>query len=179
MSFIEIFMLALALSVDACVVSFSYSLLELKSPNKTAFMLALTTGFFQALMPVIGYILTSFAFQYISPYSKYIVFTIFTILGMKFIIESFSDKKEKSVCIGWVCLLMIGIGTSIDAFSGGISLKLSGNGILYPALLIGIVTFVNSIIGFKTGKYIKHMPVMYLEILSGTILILLGLKALI
>lgn len=178
MSYIEIFMLALALSVDACVVSFSYGILPLKNPVKDSCLLALFTGGFQALMPIFGYFLTVLSYDFISPYSKIIVFVIFVLLGIKFIIESFSAKKEKKLCISLFCLFMIGVGTSIDAFSGGISLKLSGNGILYPAIIIGLITFLNSLAGFQIGKNIKHMPVMYLEIISGIILIILGVKAL-
>jgi putative Mn2+ efflux pump MntP len=88
-------------------------------------------------------------------------------------------KKNRELCISLACLFAIGVGTSIDAFSGGISLKLSENGILYPAIVIGAITYINSVLGFNTGRNIKHMPVMYLEISAGIILILLGIKALI
>jgi len=178
MTFAEIIMLAIALSVDACAVSFSYGILPLTNPIKERFMLAGFTGFFQALMPIAGYMLTSVAFRYILPFSKILVFLIFLILGIKFIFESFQKKKEKDLCINLFCIFTIAIGTSIDAFSGGISLRLSGNEIIYPALLIGCITFINALIGFQIGKNIKHMPVMYLEIAAGIILLILGIKAL-
>ncbi len=180
MSFAEIIMLAIALSVDACVVSFSYGILPLKNPLKDSVMLAVFTGGFQALMPVAGFLLTGFAYDYILPYAKLIVFAIFVILGIKFITEAYrgdSDNK-KELCISVVCLFMVGIATSIDAFAGGISLRLSENTILYPAFIIGLTTFINSMIGFHIGKNIKHMPVMFMEIMSGIILISLGIKAL-
>ncbi len=179
MSYTEILMLAIALSVDASVVSFSFGILPLSKPVKESFLLAFITGGFQFLMPILGYTVTSFALEYISPYSKIIIFTIFTILGLKIIIEAFKSKKEKKLCINLLCLLMIGIGTSIDAFSGGISLKLCGNSIVPPSALIGMTTFIMSLGGFYTGKIIKRMPIIYLEIISGIILISLGLKALI
>ena len=178
MTYAEIIMLALALSVDACVVSFSYGVLPLKNPIKDSVMLASFTGLFQALMPIIGFMLTGFAYNYVLPYANFIVFAIFMILGTKFIIESFKKEENKELCISIICLFMLGVATSIDAFAGGISLKLSGNSILYPALIIGLITFINSIAGFQIGKNIKHMPVMYMEITSGIILILLGIKAL-
>lgn len=178
MSYAEILILALALSVDACVVSFSYGILPLSKPARESFLLAVITGGFQFLMPVLGYTVTSFALEYISPYSKIIIFGIFMILGLKIITEAFTKKEEKKLCIDILCFFMIGVGTSIDAFSGGISLKLSGNKILLPSLLIGVTTFLMSLGGFYTGKNIKHMPVIYLEIISGIILISLGVKAL-
>lgn len=178
MSFAEIFMLALVLSVDACIVSFSYGITPLEYPNKERNKLALSTGLFQAFMPVAGYYFTSIIFNYIFPYSKYIVLVIFTLLGLKFYKEAFSSNKKtnNNMCISTLCIILIGIGTSIDAFSGGISLKLSGNTIFKPALLIGIITYINSVVGFTIGRQAKNLPVKMLEIISGTILILMGIK---
>lgn len=178
MTSLEIFLLALALSVDACVVSFSYGLSFNENRFKNALLLASFTGFFQGLMPAIGYYLTTFIKSYISPYASFIVFTIFLFLGIKFIKEAFDTQKAKPCCIGITCLLLIGIATSIDAFSAGISLSLYGNQILKPALLITFITFINSILGFKLGGKLKNLPTKNLEICAGLILIILGIKAL-
>lgn len=177
MTYLEIFLLALALSVDACVVSFSYGLLFSQNRLKTALLLAGFTGFFQGLMPAIGYHLTTFVKSFIAPYASLIVFTIFVFLGVKFIKEAFETKKTKPCCIGLACLFLIGIATSIDAFSAGISLSLYGNHILKPALLITFITFINSLLGFKLGGKLKNMPTKSLEITAGLILIGLGIKA--
>ena len=179
MTYLEIFLLALALSVDACVVSFSYGLTFSQNRLKTALLLAGFTGFFQGVMPAIGYNLTSFVKSFIAPYASLIVFTIFVFLGVKFIKEAFETQKNKPCCIGITCLFLIGIATSIDAFSAGISLALYGNHILKPALLITFITFVNSILGFKLGGILKNFPSKWLEIFSGFVLIGLGLKAII
>ena len=177
MTYLEIFLLALALSVDACVVSFSYGLTFNQNRLKTALLLAGFTGFFQGLMPAIGYHLTTFVKSFIAPYASLIVFTIFVFLGAKFIKEAFETQKTKPCCIGLACLFLIGIATSIDAFSAGISLSLYGNHILKPALLITFITFINSLLGFKLGGKLKNMPTKSLEITAGLILIGLGIKA--
>ena len=177
MSYIEIILLALALSVDAAVVSFSYGLAFNKERLKNSMCLATFTGFFQGFMPVIGYILTSFVKSYIEPYAKWIVLIIFAYLGIKFIIEAFEEKENKKCCIDLKCLFLIGIATSIDAFSAGISLSLSGNTILKPALLIGLVTYMNSLLGFVIGGKLKNLPTKWLEVIAGSVLIILGLKA--
>ena len=177
MTYIEIFLLALALSIDACVVSFTYGITFNQNRIRTAFMLALFTGLFQGLMPAIGYHLTSFVKTFIAPYATLIVFTIFVFLGLKFIKEAFENEKKEPCCISLTCLLLIGIATSIDAFSAGISLALYSNHILKPALLITFITFINSLIGFKVGGKLKRMPTKYLEFFAGLILILLGIKA--
>ncbi len=178
MSYLEIFLLAIALSIDACVVSFSYGLTYSSNRMKNSFRLAICTGIFQGIMPIIGFFLTGFVKSYIEPYSGFIVFAIFTYLGIKFIKEAFEKEKEKQLCIDLKCLLLVGIATSIDAFSAGISLSLFGNKIFKPAFLIAFITFINSIFGFSLGGKLKNIPTHALEIGAGILLILLGIKSL-
>ena len=177
MSYWAIFLLAAALSIDACVVSFSYGLVFNENRTKNALKLAFCTGIFQGVMPALGYLLTGFVKNYISQYSAIIVFLIFVYLGGKFIFEANNQEKEKPLCIDTGCLLLVGIATSIDAFSAGISLSLFGNKIVKPALLIAAVTFINSCIGFYIGGKLKHLPVRNLEIFAGILLIFLGIKS--
>lgn len=176
MTYVEIVLLAFALSIDACVVSFTYGLAFNQQRIRNALLLAGFTGLFQGVMPIIGYSLTEFVKMYIEPYANIIVFVIFMFLGLKFIKEAF-EKKQTPLCIGITCLLLIGIATSIDAFSAGISLSLYGNRILKPALLITIVTFINSLLGFWFGGKMRNMPTKALEITAGVILILLALNS--
>jgi len=176
MSYIEIVLLAIALSIDAFIVSFSYGLTFDRERTKNALSLAFFTGFFQGLMPIVGYFLTSFIKSYIEPFAPWIIFTIFMFLGIKFIKEAFDKKDDKPLCISLFCLFMIGIATSIDAFSAGISLSLMGNKILKPALLITMITFINSLFGFILGGKLKNLPTKSLEISAGLILILLAIK---
>ena len=178
MTYFAIVMLAFALSVDACVVSFSYGLSYNTERRKNMILLSLFTSVFQGLMPVIGYFLTGFVKSFIQPYSGLIIFLIFSYLGIKFIYEAYQEK-QREYCIDLKCLFLIGIATSIDAFSAGISLSLMGNHILKPALLIAFVTFVNSALGFLLGGKTRYLPSKLLEILAGLLLIWLGIKAII
>lgn len=178
MSFVEILLLSIALSIDACVVSFSYGLMFSQERFRNSLLLALFTGIFQGIMPAIGYFLTNFVKLYIQPYAKFIVFVIFAYLGFKFILEALEKNNNKVLCIDLKCLLGIGFATSIDAFSAGISLSLYGNSILGPALLIAVITFLNSNIGFWVGGKLKHLPTKILEIIAGVLLISLGVNAL-
>ena len=177
MTGLEIFFLAIALSVDASVVSFTYGLQFNKNRLKNALLLATFTGLFQGVMPALSYYLTSFIKSYIAPYATLIIFIIFIFLGVKFIIDAFKEEKTKPCCIGLSCLLLIGIATSIDAFSAGISLLLYGNKIIKPVLLIIFVTFINSILSFWLGGKLKKLPTKGLEIFAGMVLILLAIKA--
>ena len=179
MTYLEIILLAFALSVDACVVSFTYGLTFNQNRIKNMLLLATFTGAFQGLMPCFGYYLTQFVKTFIAPYASLIVFTIFVFLGIKFIKEAVEKKKDRPCCIGIGCLLLIGVATSIDAFSAGISLSLYGNKILKPALLITFITFINSSLGFILGGKCKKIPTKIMEIFAGIILICLGIKAII
>ena len=177
MSYLSVIILAFALSIDACVVSFSYGLKFNEEKLKNALLLSSFTGFFQGLMPVIGYFLTNVVRVYIQPYSNLIVFLIFSYLGFKFIKDANMPEKTRELCIDFKCLILIGIATSIDAFSAGITLSLYGILILKPALLIAFVTFVNSNLGFYIGGKLKQIPTKNLEILAGGLLLLLAFKA--
>ena len=179
MSYLSIIILAFALSVDACAVSFSYGLKFKEERLKNALLLSSFTGIFQGLMPVIGYFLTNFVRIYIQPYSNMIVFLIFSYLGFKFIKDANMPQKTKELCIDLKCLFLIGIATSVDAFSAGITLSLCGVLIVKPAILIGLVTFANSNLGFYTGGKLRHLQTKYLEIFAGVLLLLLALKAVI
>lgn len=177
MSYISIIILALALSIDACVVSFSYGLTFKEERLKNALLLAIFTGGFQGLMPFFGYYLTGIVKYYVEPYACWIVFTIFLFLGAKFILEAFEKERKRQLCLDIKCLILLGIATSIDAFSAGISLSLFGNHIFKPALLIAFTTFAISNLGFILGGKLRHIPTKGLEIGAGILLISLAIKA--
>lgn len=179
MSNIEILILAFALSIDACVVSFSYGLCTGVRKRLTALALAVTTGVFQALMPVIGFYFTNAIKNFIQPYAKWIVFVIFIYLGITFIKEAFCGNENKELCVDLKTLLLIGIATSIDAFSAGITLSLTNSPIIFSAIMIGVITFANSIFGFSSGYCLKHFNSKALEILGGVLLIALAVKSLV
>lgn len=178
MNFIDLILLGLALGVDCFVVSFSQRLIFKSEKVKNSFKLALTMGLFQGVMPVIGYIGTNSLYKYIVPYSKWIVFGIFLLLGLKFIVESFQPKEKEVQCIGLKCLLGLGLATSIDALVSGASIRLTQTSLLISVMIIGIASFLMSIGGFYSGNFIKNIPSKYLEITGGLILVALAIKSL-
>lgn len=182
MSFVEILLLALALSIDAAVVSFSQGLVFCNNKRKYSFYLAFFTGFFQAAMPVIGWFLAKGVYKYIEAVALWIAFGIFVILGVKFIKDALEvEEKEKEIisCLSVQCLFMLAFATSIDALASGATIYFLKENIFIPALVIGIITFVNSLIGFWSGYILKKFPSKWLEILAGVILIVLGIKTVI
>lgn len=176
MGFIEIILLAAALGIDCCVVSFSQGLIFKHNRVKNSLFLAFTMGIFQGLMPCIGYICAESVHKYVAPFTDLIVFAIFLILGIKFIIEAFQENENTICCIDFKCLISMGVATSIDALAAGGSLNFSHTPLAAPAMIIGFMSFFMSLAGFWSGNLIKNFPSKYLELSGGIILILLALK---
>ena len=176
MNLVEIIVLAVALGVDCLVVSFSQGLIYKTKFLRNSLGLALSMGFFQGFMPFISYFVIEIVSKYVQPYSKWLVFIIFFMLGLKFIIESFHKKEEKYCCIHWKCLLGLGIATSIDAFAAGVNLNLTSTSLLLSILIIGFVSLGMSLIGYWIGVFFKKLPSRVLEVTGGLILIFLAVK---
>lgn len=178
LSIIEIIFLAIALGIDCLVVSFSQGLIFKENRMTNSLKLAIIMGLFQGCMPLIGYIGANSLYETILPFSKWIVFWIFFILGVKFILDSFKNKKEEIKCFNLSCLLSFGFATSIDALVSGCSLRLLHANLSVSMFVIGFVSFLMSLIGFWSGNKIKILGSRALEMIGGYILILLALKAL-
>ena len=177
MNLIDIILLAIALGIDCLVVSFAQGLIFTENKVKNSISLAVSMGGFQGVMPVIGFVGASYIQDFIAPYSKWIVFAIFLTLGLKFILESFQIKKEELCCMGLRCLISLGVATSIDALVAGASINLTETPLVLSAIIIGLVSFVMSLVGFWTGNLGTKFPPRHLEISGGMILIFLALKS--
>lgn len=179
MSLTEIILLAIALGLDCFLVSFSQGLIFNKNKKRNSLALALTMGLFQGGMPLLSYYPTGLVYDYLVKYSSVIVCIIFTILGGKFIYEALQEKEDIQICtIGFKCLILMGIATSIDALGAGVGLKLVNADIITSICYIGAVSFIMSLAGFWIANKIHNIPSKYLEITGGIILIGLGIKAL-
>lgn len=181
MNFVDVFLLALALSVDAFVVSFSYGLIIKKRKGVSALKIASSTGAGQFIMPVLGWYGARSIYHQIEQIDHWIAFFVFFMLGLKVISDALHESEchEKlSKTLSFKVVLMIGVATSIDAFVSGSMLFFMQEPIWISAFLIGLVTFINSLIGFNFCRMFKKVPTFYLEIMSGLILIMLGCKVL-
>lgn len=182
MSYVDIILLAIALSVDACVVSFSYGLCLEMRHKRSAFALASTTGFFQGFMPFISYAVLNCAKNSFIPdisscsFTKWIVFVIFMYLGLTFIYEARNKTDIPKLCLTFKALILVGIATSIDALSAGVSLFLTSSPMKFSIITIGLVTFINSLLGYYFGNRLKLLKSNYLEIIGGLILVGLAIK---
>lgn len=182
MTFAEIIILALALAVDAFIVSFSYGLVVSKNRCKTSLKIALSVGLGQFLLPILGWFGAENIYRYIEQIDHWIAFLVFLALGIKIIQDALSsenghDKLYRELKLKH--LILIGLATSIDAFVSGTMLFFTDTAIYDSSAIIGIVAFLSSIIGFNLCYIFKNIPFRLLEITAGIILILLGCKILI
>lgn len=179
MNVYELLILSSALAMDAMIVSFSYGLVICSNKIKNSLLLAFAFGLFQFLMPVIGWRLTDFIYNYVKNYSKWIVFSVFIFLGLKFFKEAFSKTEKINItCISFLCLLSLAVATSIDALGAGISIRMISNNILLKSCIIGVVTFLLSILGFYFSLIFKSIKSQYLEIIGALIFIYLAFSSL-
>ncbi len=177
----EVLFLALALSVDAFVVSFSYGLIIKKGKGKAALKLSTATGLGQFVMPVLGWYGARSIYKHIELIDHWIAFFVFLVLGIKIISEAFKENgcpPKLSKILNFKILFFIGLATSIDAFVSGSMLYFMKSPVWSSAALIGIITFINASLGFNFCRIFKKVPIKYMEIASGIILILLGTKVL-
>lgn len=177
MNLVEVIILGIALAIDALLVSFTYGLILKEKRIQNCLNLATSFCFFQAIMPIIGYFITGFVTNLISNHSKWIVFTIFSTLAIKFIKDAFEkEENNKIICISFTCLIYLSIATSIDALAAGVSINLTKTNIWIAAGIIGIITFILSIISFQITNIFKEIPKKPITIIGAILLFILAIK---
>ena len=181
LSYPYIFLLAVSLSMDAFAVSISAGISMPKAVRKDALRIALAFGIFQAVMPTIGFFGASSFYNYISKVDHWIAFILLAFIGGKMIVEAYKKGDECEVFPDGLSnrhLLILAIATSIDALAAGVGLSILSTEILIPVLLIGLTTFLFSFFGFTFGIRLGCRFGNRMEMIGGTVLILIGLKVL-
>lgn len=182
MGFTELFLIAIALSADAFAVSICKGLNMKKICYKNSTIIALFFGVFQALMPLIGWLIGSQFENYIVNYDHWIAFALLSFIGAKMLFEALktkTDSDENANCFKISELFVLAIATSIDALAVGITFALLPDiNIVSSILVIGITTFVLSFIGVIIGNNFGSRYKKPSEIIGGIILISIGLKIL-
>lgn len=165
--------------MDAFAVSICKGLSVKKLKLKHALICGGYFGFFQALMPVIGYFAGVWFADLISSFDHWVVFILLALIGGNMIRESFSNEEEEvGDSFAFKTMFMMAIATSIDALAVGVSFAFLNVNIFTSALLIGLTTFVLSAIGVKVGNVFGSKYESKAELVGGIILILIGLKVL-
>lgn len=181
MDLITIVTIALGLAMDSFAVSITYGL-TIKNPGiNNALKIALSFGLFQAFMPVIGWLAGLTLADYIASIDHWAAFGLLSFVGLRMIYGSRkTEKYEKAIdTLNIYVLLMLSIATSIDAFAIGVTFAFLEITIATPVIIIGIVTFLLSLIGVFVGKKIDIYFGKNTEIIGGLVLIGIGIKILI
>lgn len=184
--------IAVALAFDAMIVAFSYGVIIRSGRTSAALKLAGTTGFFQALMPLIGFMAASSVLRYCSAWDHWIAFVVFGALGGTIICNAiFNHEKEDAAsgdetCVCGKCrlgpkrLFAVGVATSIDALVVGAGMRcIAGTDVeladvLLAASIIGGITFGGVLFSFGISRVFRRLPQRLMEIIAGLILFSLG-----
>lgn len=178
MSIIELFVLAVGLSMDAFAVSICKALSLGKTKVKHMCIAGAWFGGFQALMPLIGYFLGSFFSDLITKYDHWIAFILLIFIGGNMIREAFGEEEKVDASMGVKNMFLLAIATSIDALAVGVNFAFLKVSIIPAVSFIGVVTFVCSAIGVKLGSIFGAKYQSKAQITGGVILIIIALKIL-
>ncbi len=178
MGLVELFLIAVGLSMDAFAVSVCKGLSVRKVQLNHLLLAGLYFGGFQFLMPVIGWLLGVRFEHLIQSVDHWIAFGLLSIIGLSMIRESRSGAEEMNDDFGFRTMLLLAVATSIDALAVGVTFAFLQVSILPAAGLIGVTTFLLSALGIRIGSVFGARFKSGAELAGGVILILIGLKIL-
>lgn len=183
MTFLELVLIAIGLSMDAFAVAICKGLSTDKFKKSNCIIIGLYFGIFQALMPFLGF-LAGYKFQsVISSFDYIIAFILLSIIGINMIKES-GEETCGNCDFSFKAMIPLAVATSIDALAVGVTFAALGCSfsakftlnIIFDITLIGITTFVISVLGVVIGNVFGAKYKKNAEIVGGVILILIGLK---
>lgn len=179
MSFIELLLIAIGLSMDAFAVSVSQALTAPNFKKTDSLKFGVFFGGFQALMPLIGWLFGRLFSAYVTAIDHWVAFVLLGYIGIKMILDATVLKDEDSAKeLDLKLLLVLAFATSIDALAVGVSFAFMKVNILSSILTIGITTFILSPIGALLGKKIGSALGNKAQILGGVILVIMGVNIL-
>ncbi|RGG36219.1 manganese efflux pump [Roseburia sp. AF22-2LB] len=182
--FFTLLLMGAGLSMDAFAVSICKGLSMRKVNKKQSLVIGLFFGGFQALMPFIGWLLGSRFEQYITSIDHWIAFILLGFIGGKMVVEAIREKDEAVEVrkmdppLDLKEMFILAIATSIDALAVGITFAFLQVPIVEAVSIIGITTFVISVIGVYVGNFFGNRYKKKAELAGGIILILIGVKIL-
>lgn len=179
MSLWELFIIAVGLSMDACAVSICKGLSVKKVTLGHAAICGGYFGAFQALMPVIGFVLGVQFRDLITGIDHWIALILLGLIGVNMIREALSKDEEEVDCsFCFRAMIPLAVATSIDALAVGVTFAVMdiGSKILFAVVFIGVVTFILSAIGVKIGNLFGMKFKSKAELFGGIVLVLMGLK---
>lgn len=179
MGIIPLILLGIGLSFDTFAVSISCGIMERDIRFWQAVRIALFFAFFQAIMPLLGWLIGISIREYIIQVDHWIAFTLLSLIGGKMILESFKKDEDKDFNPkNLKIIILMSFATTIDAFIIGITFAFLDVNLPLAAFIIGSVTFIAAMLGMLFGKSIGNALGKKMEIVGGLILFSLGVKIL-
>ena len=181
MSFVTIFIIAVGLGVDAFSVAIGIGAADDKKFWSPVLRMATAFGLFQFAMPIIGWLAGLTVVNIIASFDHWIAFALLALVGGKMIWEGFKkgESEEKADQTKGLPLLILSIATSIDALAVGFGFSILKVPVVFPAIVIGVVCFLMTIIGMIFGEVLEKIFGKKVEIFGGVVLIAIGIKILI
>ena len=180
MPFLTLLTIAVALAMDAFAVSLATGICLRPPKASQTLRMAGAFGLFQAAMPVAGWVLGLTVRSYMEAYANWAAFGLLALIGGKMIWEGVKGSEDencdpKDPTTGFR-LLMLAVATSIDALAVGLSFSVLGEPIWVPALVIGVVCFLITVLGMRIGCMARRVSMVsrYAEVLGGVTLVLIG-----
>ena len=174
MNILDIILISLSLSMDAFAVSLSRGL----SNNKNNLLIAFLFGLFQSIMPLLGYSLSINFNNYIKLIDHWIIFILLLFIAIKMFLDAFNDNNYTINKNDLNAIIMMSFCVSIDAFAIGITFSLVKVNLLLSISIIGIITFLMSLLGLKIGNITSNYLGIKSQILGGFILLVMAFKIL-
>ena len=178
MSFVELLLIAVGLSMDAFAVAVCRGLEMRRIDYRQALLIALFFGGFQALMPAVGYLLGAGFEHYISAFDHWIAFLLLGLIGANMVRESREESEDVDCSFSFRSMLPLALATSIDALAVGVTFAFLQVDILPAITFIGLTTFLLSAAGVQVGALFGARFRGKAELAGGLILMLMGIKIL-
>ena len=179
MSLWELLVIAVGLSMDAFAVSVCKGLSVQKVKPKHYLIVADYFGGFQALMPLLGYLLGVRFEAMVANVDHWIAFVLLGLIGANMVRESRAGEEKLDDSFTVSTMLILAVATSIDALAIGVTFAFLGVNIVEAIILIGITTGIISGVGLKIGNVFGSRYKSKAEMAGGIVLILMGIKILV
>jgi putative Mn2+ efflux pump MntP len=174
-----VLLIAVSLAMDSFAVSIAHGMTIKSRRVATGLAMGFSFGFFQAFMPVLGWLAGLTFIELIASFDHWIAFGLLAFIGGKMIYEARNEPEpDKEAKLTFPVVLLLSVATSIDALAVGLSFSLLQVSITAPVIAIGVVAFLLSFAGFNFGNKLGKFFERKVQVIGGIVLIAIGVKIL-
>jgi len=180
LSWLNIFGLAVALAMDAFAVAVAAGLTLPRVTGRHVFRLAWHFGFFQFMMPVLGWLAGMSVSRYIAGWDHWVAFGLLALIGGKMLYEGLSRHNTSAGCdpTRGLTLIILSVATSLDALAVGLSMAMLDVSIWLPSVVIGLVAGLLTVVGICFGARLGAKWQRWSELAGGIVLLAIGARLL-